>query len=568
MDFKPSQQKDNQGKNSNKISSVFKLSPGSTPPSLMKVLAVPDGLSLNTTSSPFLPVPSNLKSGFLPINPTENVKKVAESKEMPVLFGAKLISLDSSNSTNSNLSESGIFPPRKARVPPPKDDEYQIPSITTTSTSIPEENKGYQTITESTTPGPKTIWYNHNQTPEDTFYPNSDTFLIPPEESSIEMIELPALKPVQDTPSFPVFSSEVSYDSKGKIKRDKKIRPVLHYNSNEHDDVVGNSGDNWGSRKSFVQDNKKTNKNIQLQPAATSDHDGIRDFYDENRGKNERKRYGPASYNSYENEIRQHEIIPRHQKTNRKPPTLPPYREHDAESYGALNEDDHYHETYPHALPLVSTKHEIVNPYRYRIQHLEENTDDNDRYKTEVIRPHRERYRDDGPTTIDSEYFIKLKEPKYRLKEPSPYHAQSYGPTQSNQGYQGQSFGWNVPSKDFFSKAKDYLKQSDLNTMEKLFDVSIGVLAFLAFGGYIIMLLYQVFTISSNSTTGTLLGRSIKGAGEIFDVFFSKGPMGEAYMDELETIVKRAMANVKRIWVTNSFAEKFKPRVKGEEDAK
>lgn len=598
---------------SNDIRSTFKASPvhpGSTTPETMKVLVAPEGKSnlSATTFSPFIP------SGFLPVVPTSDSVQLIKTKS--IMYGEKVRAKKNDPLLNEKMSIPAARKPRR----PQKEDEYSIPSLTTSSTSSPEVNKGYQTITEATTAGPKVIWYNHNQTPEDTFYPNTDPFLVPPEESSIEILsDLLSVQPRPDNSltdiqsSFSPTSSEITYkyNDKSKAKGRNRNRNSLSFNSNEKVEDVNGSPSSWGPRLpaagTTVKENKLNSKIASLQQAASSDHDGIRDYFEDVDGKNggssgldaysnhDRKRYGAASYNNgYD--IKHREIVPpRHKKTNRKPP----YRVDDTESLTPFNDDDHYQSSYP--LPPGANRHEI-RPHRLRSYQHDSPPDEDDRFRG-YEGDSSGRYKDELPTT-DAYY---PREPKYRLKENSPgfgYHGQGFGnqgPGPGFNGFGGQrpgpgfnGFGGQRPgpgsgsnngfvngpyggysnggfgygskgSKDFLDMAKDYFKNSDFSTTEKWFDATIGILAFIAFGGYIIMLLYQVFSVSAGTSIGTLLGRGMNGAGEIFDLFFSKGPMGEAYLDELETIVKRAMANVKLIWKTKSFAgEKMEPQVKGE----
>lgn len=547
-----------------------------TTPSLEQVLPEPDTWSpqdLTTTFSPY----EIMEGGFIPVIPDN---------------GAPTSDIDHIEDFVTGNFSASVRKPRG----PTKEGDYQLPSITTTSTAEPEVPKGYQTITEETTPGPKVIWYNHNQTPEDTFYPNSDNFLMPPEETSLEIIT--SIKDINgpirnDAPPKRASSSFTSSE-------------VMHSPPKQH---KPGSRRRQKYRVRGKQKGKRVNKNFPLQPAETLvEHEGVSFYYDDRqnfhkskgsgmkhayRHQHESKRNYPSyDTNDLDGDIKDHVvIIPSYQEES----VEKPYGNDDDDSppppvkYVVVNEyHDNYQDTRPPPPPLSPTTTFVYNnelsPYSRRPDSVPPPSKPT-YYPREPQRPTSDGYGHgyrEEPGTGDSDLYRRpFGETAVKPKGGWGSGPVKGGPTGGwGHGHvkQGPTGGWRPSpagnydgqngwkdSKDFFSKAKDYFKNSDFSTVEKWFDVSIGVLAFLAFGGYIIMLLYQVFAVSYGRPLGNLFGRSLKEAGEMLDEI-SKGPMGQRYMDELEFIVKRAMSNVKRIWMTNSFVEKEAPppKLKGE----
>ncbi|CAL8111694.1 unnamed protein product [Orchesella dallaii] len=519
----------------------------STTPSIMNVIAAPERRDLTT---PFVPsILSNSNSGFVPV--VLPIAPISPPSYLP------LPATNHNISANQTEFKTGLQTPsvRKPRGPP-KEANYLLPPITS-STGPETVNKGYQTIPEYTTSGPKVVWYSHNQTPEDTFFPNSDGYLVPPEESSLEFLtDLALLAFPNGSSENQIPSSESSSSSSSDTKKEGKtatsaMKGLMKENGSGR--VVIRARSNGGSR--IPENPKKTDKNHShrghLQTAATY-HDVIPDNEEWDHSTNGGA--GRRGRNGYRNDDdgKQHftssykiNEVPSYQGINGKP-------RDDILSYGAYNEEvDHFHhDSYPNKHEIGSY-HGNANVYKGEFSRPQNSYNDNGNFPPNDNRP--------NSYVGDGDYG---KRPE-KSKQNSAGHGWGH---KNNYNQQYGHYGWKEPSKDFFDLAKDYLKNSDLSASNKWFDITIGVLAFLAFGGYIIMLLYQVFTVGSGTQLGLLVGRSFSGAGEVFDTFFSKGPIGQAYMDELETIVKRAMANVKRIWTTSSIGTRETAKVKGEVD--
>ncbi|XP_035704735.1 uncharacterized protein LOC118434712 [Folsomia candida] len=132
----------------------------------------------------------------------------------------------------------------------------------------------------------------------------------------------------------------------------------------------------------------------------------------------------------------------------------------------------------------------------------------------------------------------------------------------------GVKGGWGSGHDDWgpseiWNAMKTYWKKSDSkSTAQKVFEVSIGILSFLAFGGYLLMLIYQVFavttavpffpllssTVPQNPTLfGLLFGRSIESDNGVYR-FNPNELVNGKYIEELERIVKTAMDKVRLQW--------------------
>lgn len=236
--------------------------------------------------------------------------------------------------------------------------------------------------------------------------------------------------------------------------------------------------------------------------------------------------------------------------------------------YSSPNSNFHFHHppTFDYNSPPIPTYPDVGSNYNMAYQPF--STIFPQQYQPNFNKP-------SSPQVISgNEYVMNDNQPKKNSsqnlvqsdKQPAPQkkpensqnpsiHQSGWGPGSGHNSDWGPSEIWNA--------LKTYVNKGSKSTAEKVFEVSIGLLSFIAFGGYLLMLVYQVFavttafpffplltpTVPQNPTLfGALFGRSMKSQWDGSYRFNPNTVMNEKYIEELEGIVKTAMGKVKVEW--------------------
>jgi hypothetical protein len=376
-------------------------------------------------------------------------------------------------------------------------------------------------------------WQYQPQDPENTYHPNLDKFLKPPAEATNEADEIdPRVNPSTSAVWVPTQSKlkpEVNKSISAKQQNELPPHPFSGFNSVIK--LQSAESQDHGTNKEYEFNSQSSQDSLQDHKA----HHITEDDFSYGYNNRVRRPNSNPNYNYVESTI--HHEPPQHR-----------YKVTSSDPQYQLDLDQHHHSYQGPSSSSVKnedakSQHQQL-PLSLNYQHHQNPNGDS---HSQVVWQSEKKPPSSAVTSFDSGGF---------------HHPES-SPGGSYQ-YIGENWGQNDYNNNnnygLWDKAKAYFyKKGDKSIAEKVFEISIAVLSFLAFGGYLLMLIYQVIMVTSafplfpvlsaatpqNPTLlGLLLGRGMSSDSE-YRVAFPGEKDTKSYINELEAVVKKAMSRVK-----------------------
>jgi len=480
---------------------------------------------------------SDRKHRFLTLPQVVPGKESSPTNNVKVIMMGSPNSQDDSDNSNSN-------DPRQIVNSFNLNSGYYIPPLTSTENPNGDKNSAAASnnINDHSLIHDSSSRY-HPQDPENTFHPNVDTFLKPPLIGTNEVDE-----DLNDNVYSPSTSSVWVPSNKVPSNVQKSPPPSLKEVQRSSRHPFSGFNSNTKLQQAESQDNENEYyQPVQQQhsrPFTIPDDSGINSYRFPNNNK-------PPLSNPDYNYI--HSTVH----------TEPPKHTYKVVS-SSDNQDNNYVQNIPPSSYHQNAGQQIIktneDSYKSHVEHIPSHFSHDQPLN---LNHHQNSLEVKHKPQFSSSFSIADSSPNHGPTpgENSPGHSSGGWQYLGEQGHHDSSYPSSHHELGMWDKVKSYFSTGKKSKAEKVFEISIAILSFLAFGGYLVMLIYQVLLVSSTvplfpilSTTipqnptliGLLLGRGMNSNSSQFDLRFPGQEVAEKYINDLEVVVKQAMEKVKR----------------------